>query len=144
MRALVVVTVQPFIQIGLKRVDAVIELLAERDLVELLQDGLVEAFANAIGLRRLHLGRGVVNIVDCQEKLEVVLIDTATIFRAAICQNTQHRQVVFFMKRQHPIVEQISGRYRGFGGVELGVGDLGISVDIGLLIDPANALLCAD
>ena len=33
MRALVVVMVQPFIQIGLQRVDAVIELLAERDLV---------------------------------------------------------------------------------------------------------------
>ena len=43
MRALVVVVAQPVVQIGLKRVDAVLELLAERDLVTLLQDGLVEA-----------------------------------------------------------------------------------------------------
>ncbi len=51
MRALVVIVVQPFIQIDLKRIDAVIELLAEGDLVELLQDRLVEPLSDAVGLR---------------------------------------------------------------------------------------------
>jgi len=37
MWALVVVMVQPLIQIGLKRVDVIVELLAERDLIALLQ-----------------------------------------------------------------------------------------------------------
>ena len=51
MRALVVVVVQPVIQISLKRIDAVVELLAERDLVKLLQGGLVKAFTDAVRLR---------------------------------------------------------------------------------------------
>jgi len=63
MRALVIVMVQPFIQIGLQRADAVIELLAERDLVELLQDRLVEPLADAVGLGRLHLGFGVISVI---------------------------------------------------------------------------------
>lgn len=51
MGAFVVVVMEPVIQTGLQRVDAVIELLSERDLVELLQDRLVEALADAVGLR---------------------------------------------------------------------------------------------
>ena len=50
MRALMVVVMQPFVQIGLQRVNAVIELLAERDLVELLQDRFVEPLADAVRL----------------------------------------------------------------------------------------------
>ena len=53
MCALKVVVMQPFIQIGLKRVDAVVELLAERDLIKLLQDRLVEPLADAVGLGSL-------------------------------------------------------------------------------------------
>ena len=55
MRALVVVMMQPFIQIGLQRVDSVMELLSERNLVELLQDRFVEPLADAVGLGRRHL-----------------------------------------------------------------------------------------
>ena len=84
MRALVVVVMQPFIQIGLQRVDAVIEFLAERDLVELLQDRLVEPLADAVGLGRLHLSLCVIDVVDRQEELEVVFVNAATIFGAAI------------------------------------------------------------
>lgn len=51
MRALVVVVMQPFIQIGLQRVDAVVKFLAECDLIKLLQDRLVESLANTVGLR---------------------------------------------------------------------------------------------
>ena len=51
MRALVVVVMQPFIEIGLKHVDAVIEFLAERDLIIILQDRLMEALAYTVGLR---------------------------------------------------------------------------------------------
>ena len=50
MSALVIVVKQPFIQIGLQRVGAVIELLAECDLVELLRDSFMEAFADTVGL----------------------------------------------------------------------------------------------
>ena len=70
MRALVVVMMQPLIQISLQRVDAVIKRPAERGLVKLLQDHLLEPLANAVGLWRLHLCLRVINVVNCDEKLE--------------------------------------------------------------------------
>lgn len=51
MRARMVVVVRPFVENGLQRVDAVIELVAERDLIEILQDRFMEPLANAIRLR---------------------------------------------------------------------------------------------
>lgn len=51
MRALVAVVMQPFTQIGLQRVDAVVELFAERGLIEFLQDRIVESHANTVHLR---------------------------------------------------------------------------------------------
>ena len=101
--ALVVVVVQLFVQIGLQRVDALVEFLAERDLVELLQDRLVELLADAVRLRRLHRGFGVINIVDGKEELEVVFVDAPAIFRSAVRQSAQHGQVVFLMEWQHPV-----------------------------------------
>jgi len=64
MVAFSVVLVQPFIETILQRLDGFVELFAEGYLVELLQSGFVEALANAVGLRRLHLGFGVIDIVD--------------------------------------------------------------------------------
>ena len=64
-----VVEVDPLIQIGLQGFDSFVELLAECDLIKLLQDCFVEAFANPVGLGRFNLGLGVVNVVDCQEEL---------------------------------------------------------------------------
>ncbi len=59
MRARVVIAVKPRVQIGLQRVDAVVELFAERNLIELLQYRLVEPLADAVGLGRQlsdHIG----------------------------------------------------------------------------------------
>lgn len=66
MSSIIVVINQPFVQIFLEFIQVAIELFAERDLIELLQDGLVEAFANPIGLRRHGLGFGLVDVVDRQ------------------------------------------------------------------------------
>ena len=139
-----VVEVDPLIQIGLQGFDSFVELLAECDLIKLLQDCFVEAFANPVGLGRFNLGLGVVNVVDCQEELVVVFVDPAAVFGSAVGQNAQHRKVVFLMERQHPIVEQISRSYRRFGGVELGMCHLAIGVHIGLLIDPPDTLESAN
>ena len=46
-----IVVMQSFIQIDLQRIDAFIQLLAERDLVKFLQDGLVEPLTDAVWLR---------------------------------------------------------------------------------------------
>ena len=70
MCARVVVVMQPFIQISLQRVDAVIELLTKRDLIKLLWDCLVEPLANTVGPGGFHLGLGVINVIRaCRVKL---------------------------------------------------------------------------
>ena len=35
----------------------------ERNLIELLQDGFVEAFADAVGLGMAHLGHGMLDVI---------------------------------------------------------------------------------
>ena len=51
MRVLVIIVMQPFVEIGLQRVVAVKKFLAERDLIIILQDRLMEALAHTVGLR---------------------------------------------------------------------------------------------
>ena len=46
----------PSIKVGLQLVDGAIDLLAERDPVELVEDGAMEALADSIRLRALGLG----------------------------------------------------------------------------------------
>ena len=57
-----IVLTDPQIKIGLQFIDRMIHVLAERDTVELVQHGLVEAFADTIGLRAPRLGARVVDI----------------------------------------------------------------------------------
>ncbi|TCS36782.1 hypothetical protein EDC30_1051, partial [Paucimonas lemoignei] len=63
MRALIVVVSQPFIQIDLQLFNRSVNLAPERNLVKLLQDRLVEALANAVGLRMVGLGFGVLDLL---------------------------------------------------------------------------------
>lgn len=70
-----------------------------------------------------------------------MLVRPATIFGVP---DSQDWQVVVFIDWQHSIIEQIGSVYRCFGGIKLGMGNLIISVDIGLLIDPSSAFDGAD
>ena len=49
--AFIVVVIDPKVQIILQLVNVFIDLLAERYLIELLQNGFVEPLADAVGLR---------------------------------------------------------------------------------------------
>lgn len=51
MGTLMIVVNEPCVKINLKSLHALVDLLAEGDLIELLQDGLVEALADAVRLR---------------------------------------------------------------------------------------------
>ena len=51
MRALMVVRVDPRVKIHLQLFQRRVDLFSEGDLVELVQDGLVEALAYPVGLR---------------------------------------------------------------------------------------------
>lgn len=54
-RAPFVILVEPFVEVRLKLLDRVIYLRPECDLVELVQNGPLEPFADSVGLRRLGL-----------------------------------------------------------------------------------------
>ena len=58
-----VVFAHPRIQIGLQLVDGRVDALSEGDAVELVQDGFVEALADAVGLRAFHLGPRVIDVL---------------------------------------------------------------------------------
>jgi hypothetical protein len=72
MGAVVVVVRHPIIQIGLQLLDRAVNPAPECDLIELLQDGFVEAFANAVGLRATHFGLGVFDVIQGQIELVIM------------------------------------------------------------------------
>jgi hypothetical protein len=67
-----IVFLDPGIQIGLQLVDRTVHLFAERDTIEFIEHGLVEAFTDAIGLRALGFGPRVIDVLD--REVEFVLV----------------------------------------------------------------------
>ena len=89
MRSVLVVFDQPSVEVRLQLVQALVDLFAESDLIELFEYGLVESFADAIGLRTLRFGSRVINVLQREVQLELVLILLATILGTSICENTK-------------------------------------------------------
>lgn len=102
---LFIVVHQPFIQLNLQAFQIGIELLSERHLIELLQDGLMESLTDTIRLRRLCLGLGVIDIVEGQVELVVVFFSASAVLGSSVSQNAQYRQLMAFEERQYPIVQ---------------------------------------
>ena len=63
----------PEVEVGLEVLDRLVELLAEGDAIELVEHGLVESLDDAVGLRALGLGWGVVDVLDRQIELRIGL-----------------------------------------------------------------------
>ena len=63
------------VAVGLQLVDRVVDLLAEGDAVEFIEDGAMEALANAIGLWALGLGAAVVDVLDGEIELVFVALE---------------------------------------------------------------------
>ena len=79
---------------ALQHTKCVIDLLAKRPLVELVQARrLMEPFANAVGLRMFGLGSCVLNVVEPEEKLIRMPVLTAAILRATVCEHSQHARI---------------------------------------------------
>ena len=87
MGAFCVVVMQPLVQIALQLFNALIQVLAECDLIKFLQDGLVEPLAYAVCLWMFDLGFGVVNIIDRHKQLVIMLVRPATEFSASVSQD---------------------------------------------------------
>jgi len=121
---LLIVLVDPQIEIGLQLVDRTIHFFAERDTIEFVEHGFVEALADAVGLRALGLGARVIDVLDRKVKLVFVSLRAATILAAAVGQYAQKLDIVLLEQRHHPIIEQIGGRDRGLAIVKLGAATL--------------------
>ena len=72
----------------------------------------MEALANAVRLRALGLGAGVVDILDGEVELILVALGIAAVFAAAIGQHPAERDAVLLIERQHPVIKQIGRRER--------------------------------
>ena len=59
-----------------------------------MQDGLVEAFADAVGLRMTRPGFGMFDAVHTKVKLVIMRFQLAAVFRAPIRQDTDNSHVL--------------------------------------------------
>src|SRR5690348_1374122 len=117
MGALFIVLDEPEVEIGLQLVDHQIDLLAERNPVELVQDSAMEALANAVGLWALGLGAAVVDVLDREIELVLVALAAAEL-SATISQHARQPDAVLVVERHHPIIEDFSGGDRGLAVIE--------------------------
>lgn len=63
---------------------------------------------------------------------------------ATVSKNADDVHTLFFHERQHTIFEQIGRGDRGLDAGELGCSPLRIGIDVGLLVDTADSLDCAN
>jgi hypothetical protein len=79
-----VVVGDPRVEVGLQFVDTAVDLFAEGDAVELVEQGFVEPLADAVGLRAFGSRSRVIDILDCQVELVFVALGIAAILGAAV------------------------------------------------------------
>jgi hypothetical protein len=97
----------PGIDVGLQLIERVVELSPEGARVELVLDRLVEALADAIGLRALNPGAGVLDVLNIQVECELVAFPVAAVFRSTIGQDSEQRHAVLLEERQRPVIEHV-------------------------------------
>ena len=87
-------------------VDRAIDLLAERDPVELVEHGAMEALADTVGSRALGLGTAVIDGRDREVELVFVALAAAEL-GAAIGEHARQPDAVLVIERHHPVVEDL-------------------------------------
>jgi hypothetical protein len=73
-RTLRIISEEPRVEVGLKALQVRVQLVEKYHLVEFLQHRLVEAFADAIGLRIPGLGLRMVDVVDREIQFVVMSV----------------------------------------------------------------------
>ena len=101
----------------------------------------MEALADAVGLRALGLGAGVIDILDREIELIFMPFGVAAVFTAAVGQHARELHVMALEQRDHAVIDEIGGRDRRLSIVELGANHLAVGVDEGLLVDPPNPFM---
>ena len=103
----------------------------------------MEALIDAIGLRAVGLGSGVIDVLNGQvELIGMVLWPAAPtsrgsliVLRSPICQDALQLDTLLIKEGNHTVIEQISCCDRRLVCVELDISYPAIGVDEGLLID---------
>jgi hypothetical protein len=85
-----------------------------------------------------------IDVFDGQIEFILVPFRRPTVLRAAIREDSIERNVVQLEERQPAIIQQFGGCDRRLPIIQLREADLAVGIDEGLLIDPADALKCAD
>src|SRR5262245_27226889 len=96
---LLIVLDEPGVELGLKLLDPAVELLAERHAVELIEQRLVEALADAIGLRAPRLGACVIDILHREVELVLVRLWLAAELGATVGEHATDHDLVLVEER---------------------------------------------
>src|SRR5262249_55250857 len=99
---------------------------------------LMQALDDAVGLRALCLGPGMIDVLDGQVEFVFVTIMGTAVLGAAVGQNALQGYTVFLVEGNNPVIEQVSGGNRRLAIVELGEADLGVGVGEGLSVKTNN------
>ena len=94
MGALFVILRKPQVQILLQFFQVGVDFFSERHGIKFVLNGAVEPLTDAVGLGRLGLGLGMVDIFDGQVELIFVVFPVTAIFGAAVSQDTEKPDIM--------------------------------------------------
>ena len=106
-----------------------VQLLSEKQAVALVLHRLMESFTDAVGLRMISLGLGMVNVLNGQVELVGVVLRLATVLRPSVGQDALQPDALLLKERNYPVVEQVGGGDGRLLGVELGRSHPTVSVN---------------
>ena len=95
---------EPRVEIVLQFLHAQIQLLAESHPVKLVEHRAMEALADAIRLRALHLRSRVLDVLHCQVQLVRVVLGVPAILRASIGEEATQRNALLVDEGHHAVV----------------------------------------
>ena len=88
-----VVAIYPYIQVGLKLLQRLIQLSPEDNLIKLIQNSFVESLTDAICLRMTRFGLRVLNAIHAEIKFIIMGLNLAAVLCASVCQHADESHV---------------------------------------------------
>ena len=123
---LLIVPVQPGVQVHLQLLQAAVQLLPEEQAVAFVLQGLVEPFADAVGLGVIGLGSGMVDVLHCQVQLVGVVLRfpplAGTALGAPVSEDALQPDALFVKEEDYSVIEQVRRGDGALVGVEPGSG----------------------
>lgn len=135
-----VVNGEEAVEVGLDLLGVFVPGGASLDAEALIEQGPVHPLDKAVGSWRADLGGPMLDVLKGQEQLVVVLFRVSTELASVVGQHRSYGHSQGLVEGQDPVVEQVTGRDRHLGVVDLGEGQRAEGVDDDLDVDLADAL----